>query len=135
MIKQIYLFMIFFLKRILVKTCFFLLFTLNLNAENITVKCYVDENTSFSFLINTINQEVLWLNENNQKLKIIAFPDPKNNKSRTLIAVGTNVKKENYIFIIDTVKAVFSVTTNKGYNKGGTCGNKSIFNYQDNNAE
>ena len=131
MIKQIYFSMIFFFKKILL-TSYFLLLSINTNAENVTVKCHVDEDNSYSFLINTTYKEILWLDQNNQKLKIIAFPDPKNSKSRTIIAAGSNEKKENHIFIIDAVKAVFSVTTNTGYNKGGSCGNKSIFKYEDN---
>jgi len=135
MTKQICFSIIFFFKRILLKSCFFLLLTLNTNAENLTIKCYIDENKSFSFLINTTNKEILWLDENNQKLKIIVFPDLKNIKSRTIIAARSSEKKENHVFVIDTVKAVFSVTTNTGYNKGGSCGNKAIFNYENNDKE
>ena len=52
---------------------FFLLLLMpfpNIIAETITVKCYMDEEKFFSFLINKEKKEVLWLDQNNQKLII-----------------------------------------------------------------
>ena len=44
-----------------------LLFFLNTSvsfAETITVKCYVDEDLSYSFLLDTQKKEVIWLDGN-----------------------------------------------------------------------
>ena len=47
----------------------------NIIAKTITVKCYIDKEKSYSFLINKEKKEVLWLDQNNQKLIITVFPD------------------------------------------------------------
>ena len=50
----------------------------------------------FSFLIDKNKKEVLWLNENNQKLKITIFPVPE--KGENLLIMGeTNSKKKNIL--------------------------------------
>ena len=58
------------LKLLLSSTFFLFLFLSNINSETITVKCYIDKEQSYSFLINKEKKEVLWLDQNNQKLQL-----------------------------------------------------------------
>ena len=98
--------------------------------KTITVKCYVDEKKSFSFLINKETKEILWLDQKNQKMNITVFPDI--DKGGNLIIMGgTGPNNEKHTFILDTTKAIVSVITNLGYNKAGKCGDKSIFEKKD----
>ena len=112
-------------------TIFFALnFLANTIAGTITVKCYVDEKKSFSFLINKEKKEILWLDQKNQKMVITVFPDI--DKGGNLIIMGgTGSNNEKHTFILDTTKATVSVITNLGYNKAGKCGDKSIFEKKD----
>ena len=106
------------------------LFLTNVIAQTITVKCHIDDDKSFSFLIDKNKKEVLWLDENNQKLKITIFPIPEKG-GNLLIMGGVNAKKEKHTFILDTRISVLNVVTNLGYKKAGKCGDKSIFEYKE----
>ena len=97
----------------------------SVKANTVTIKCYIDEDHSYSFLLNKNDKTVLWLDQDNQKMNITIFPDV-NKGGKLLIMGGINSKNEKHTFIIDVVKALFSVTTNLGFNKSGKCGNKSI---------
>lgn len=104
---------------------FFILFIPNLNAETVTVKCYIDEDLSYSFLLDLNEKKVSWLDQNNQNMNISVFPNVSKGGS-LLIMGGVDNKKEKHTFVIDVVKSVVNVITNLGYNKSGKCGNKSI---------
>ena len=104
---------------------FFILFIPNLNAETVTVKCYIDEDHSYSFLLDLNEKKVSWLDQNNQNMNISVFPGV-NKGGFLLIMGGVDSKKEKHTFVIDVVKSVVNVITNLGYNKSGKCGNKSI---------
>ena len=104
---------------------FFILFIPNLNAETVTVKCYIDEDHSYSFLLDLNEKKVSWLDQNNQNMNISVFPNV-NKGGSLLIMGGVDNKKEKHTFVIDVVKSVVNVITNLGYNKSGKCGNKSI---------
>ena len=104
---------------------FFILFIPNLNAETVTVKCYIDEDQSYSFLLDLNEKKVSWLDQNNQNMNISVFPNVSKGGS-LLIMGGVDNKKEKHTFVIDVVKSVVNVITNLGYNKSGKCGNKSI---------
>jgi len=104
---------------------FFILFIPNLNAETVTVKCYIDEDHSYSFLLDLNEKKVSWLDQNNQNMNISVFPNVSKGGS-LLIMGGVDNKKEKHTFVIDVVKSVVNVITNLGYNKSGKCGNKSI---------
>ena len=97
----------------------------SVKANTVTIKCYIDEDHSYSFLLNKNDKTVLWLDQDNKKMNITIFPDV-NKGGKLLIMGGINSKNEKHTFIIDVVKALFSVTTNLGFNKSGKCGNKSI---------
>ena len=97
----------------------------SVKANTVTIKCYIDEDHSYSFLLNKKDKTVLWLDQDNKKMNITIFPDV-NKGGKLLIMGGINSKNEKHTFIIDVVKALFSVTTNLGFNKSGKCGNKSI---------
>ena len=97
----------------------------SVKANTVTIKCYIDEDHSYSFLLNKNDKTVLWLDQDNKKMNITIFPDV-NIGGKLLIMGGINSKNEKHTFIIDVVKALFSVTTNLGFNKSGKCGNKSI---------
>ena len=97
----------------------------SVKANTVTIKCYIDEDHSYSFLLNKNDKTVLWLDQDNKKMNITIFPDV-NKGGKLLIMRGINSKNEKHTFIIDVVKALFSVTTNLGFNKSGKCGNKSI---------
>ena len=109
---------------------FILIFLSNLTAKTITVKCYVDEDHSYSFLIDKELKKVTWLDQDNQNMVISIFPDIEKGGS-LLIMGGINSKNEKHTFILDVIKASISVTTNLGFNKSGNCGNKSIFELKD----
>jgi hypothetical protein len=110
----------------LIKLIIFLtLFIPNLYAETVTVKCYIDEDRSYSFLIDLNEKKATWLDQNNQNMNISIFPDV-DKGGYLLIMGGTNNKNEKHTFVIDVVKSVVNVLTNLGYNKSGKCGNKSI---------
>ena len=104
---------------------FFILFIPNLNAETVTVKCYIDEDHSYSFLLDLNEKKVSWLDQNNQNMNISVFPDV-NKGGSLLIMGGVDSKNEKHTFVIDVVKSVVNVITNLGYKKSGKCGNKSI---------
>ena len=104
---------------------FFILFIPNLNAETVTVKCYIDEDHSYSFLLDLNEKKVSWLDQNNQNMNISVFPNVSKGGS-LLIMGGVDSKNEKHTFVIDVVKSVVNVITNLGYNKSGKCGNKSI---------
>ena len=104
---------------------FFVLFIPNLNAQTVTIKCYLDEDHSYSFLLDLKEKKVTWLDQNNQNMNISIFPDV-DKGGYLLIMGGINNKNEKHTFVIDVVKSVVNVLTNLGYNKSGKCGNKSI---------
>lgn len=97
----------------------------SVKANTVTIKCYIDEDHSYSFLLNKNDKTVLWLDQDNKKMNITIFPDV-NNGGKLLIMGGIDSKNEKHTFIIDVVKALMSVTTNLGFNKSGKCGNKAI---------
>jgi len=108
----------------------FIIFIPNLNAETVTVKCYIDEDHSYSFLLDIEKKKVNWLDQNNQNMNVTIFPNV-DKGGYLLIMGGTGPKNEKHTFIIDVVKSVVSVTTNLGFSKGGKCGNKSIIEAPD----
>ena len=112
----------------------FIIFIPNLNAKTVTVKCYIDENRSYSFLLDTDEKKVNWLDQNNQDMIISIFPDV-DKGGYLLIMGGAGPENEKHTFIIDVVKSVINVTTNLGFNKVGKCGNKSIIEPIDPYAE
>ena len=103
----------------------FIIFIPKLNAETITIKCYIEEERSYSFLLNIKEKKVNWLDQNNQNMIISVFPNV-GKGGYLLIMGGIGSNNEKHTFIIDVVKSVVNVTTNLGFNKSGTCGNKSI---------
>lgn len=118
------------MKKFLITKIFLLFLCFPLKAETVTVKCHVDENKSFSFIIDKEKKEVLWLDEDNQKMSITIFPDI-DKGARTLIMGGTNKESEKFTFIIDLQKAMLNVISNLGYKSAGKCGNKSIYKFKD----
>ena len=112
----------------------FLIFIQNLNAKTVTVKCYIDEERSYSFLLDIEKKKVNWLDRNNQDMKITIFPNV-DKGGYLLIMGGIGLKNEKHTFIIDVVKSTINVTTNLGFNKVGKCGNKSIIEPIDPYAE
>ena len=122
--------------KLLLVSFFFLLFISlsNIIAETITVKCYIDEEKFYSFLIDKEKKEVLWLDQNNQKLIITIFPDIEKG-ANLMIMGGIDSKKVKHTFILDVTKAIVNVVTNLGYNEAGKCGNKSIFETKDSKEE
>ena len=108
----------------------FIIFIPNLNAKTVTVKCYIDENRSYSFLLDADEKKVNWLDQNNQDMIISIFPDV-DKGGYLLIMGGVGPENEKHTFIIDVVKSVMSVSTNLGFNKSGKCGNKSIIEAPD----
>jgi hypothetical protein len=103
----------------------FIIYIPNLNAETVTVKCYIEEDRSYSFLLNIKEKKVNWLDQNNQNMIISVFPNV-DKGGYLLIMGGVGANNEKHTFIIDVVKSVLNVTTNLGFNKSGKCGNKSI---------
>ena len=103
----------------------FIIFIPKLNAETITVKCYIEEDRSYSFLLNIKEKKVNWLDQNNQDMIISIFPNV-DKGGYLLVMGGVGSNNEKHTFIIDVVKSVLNVTTNLGFNKSGKCGNKSI---------
>jgi len=103
----------------------FIIFIPNANAETVTVKCYIDEDHSYSFLLNINEKKVNWLDQNNQELVVSIFPNV-DKGGYLLIMGGVGTNNEKHTFVINVVKSIVSVTTNLGYNKSGKCGNKSI---------
>ena len=91
----------------------YLILIFNLNADTIAVKCYVDEDKSYSFILDQNEKSVSWVEENNKNLSVIVFPDV-NKGGYLLIMGGANSKNEKFTFIIDVVKSTFSATTNLG---------------------
>ena len=111
-----------------------IIFSSNVNANTVTIKCYIDEDHSYSFLLDNDKKIVTWLDQNNQNMNITIFPDV-DKGGKLLIMGGVTVKNEKYTFIIDVVKAIMSVVTNLGFNKTGKCGDKSIIEPKDPYAE
>ena len=103
----------------------FIIFIPNLKAETVTVKCYIGEDLSYSFLLNIKEKKATWLDQNNQDMVVSVFPNV-NKGGYLLIMGGIKSNNEKHTFIIDVVKSVVSVTTNLGFTKSGKCGNKSI---------
>ena len=103
----------------------FIIFTTNLYAKTVTVKCYIDEEHSYSFLLNIEEKKVNWLDQNNQDMIVSIFPNV-DKGGYLLVMGGVGSNNEKHTFIIDVVKSVLNVTTNLGFNKSGKCGNKSI---------
>ena len=103
----------------------FLIATPNLKAETITVKCYIEEDRSYSFLLNIKEKKVNWLDQNNQNMIVSIFPNV-DKGGYLLIMGGVGPNNEKYTFIINVVRSVVSVTTNLGLKKSGKCGDKSI---------
>ena len=110
------------------------IFSSNVNANTITIKCYIDEDHSYSFLLNNDKKIVTWLDQNNQSMNITIFPNV-DKGGKLLIMGGVTAKNEKHTFIIDVVKAIMSVVTNLGFNKTGKCGNNSIIEPKDPYAE
>ena len=113
---------------------FFILFIPNLNAQTVTVKCYIDEDRSYSFLLDLKEKKVTWLDQNNQNMNVSIFPNV-DKGGYLLIMGGIGPENEKHTFIINVVKSVVSVSTNLGFNKSGECGNKSIIEPKDPYAE
>ena len=103
----------------------FIIFIPNLKAETITVKCYIGEDLSYSFLLDIKEKKANWLDQNNQDMVVSVFPNV-DKGGYLLIMGGIGSNNEKHTFIIDVVKSVVSVTTNLGLSKSGKCGNKSI---------
>ena len=113
---------------------FFVLLINTSKANSIAIKCYIDEEQSYSFLLNKNDKTVSWLDQDNQKMAVTIFPDV-NKGGKLLIMGGIGKNNEKHTFIIDVVKALMSVTTNLGFNKTGKCGNKSIIEPKDQYAD
>ena len=111
-----------------------IIFSSNVNANTVTIKCYIDENNSYSFLLDNDKKIVTWLDQNNQSMNITIFPNV-DKGGKLLIMGGVTAKNEKHTFVIDVVKAIMSVVTNLGFNKTGKCGNKSIIEPKDPYAE
>ena len=103
----------------------FIIFIPNLKAETVTVKCYIGEDLSYSFLLNIKEKKATWLDQNNQDMLVSVFPNV-DKGGYLLIMGGVGSNNEKHTFIIDVVKSVVSVTTNLGLSKSGKCGNRSI---------
>ena len=103
----------------------FIIFIPNLKAETITVKCYIGEDHSYSFLLDIKEKKANWLDQNNQDMIVSVFPNV-DKGGYLLIMGGIGSNNEKHTFIIDVVKSVVSVTTNLGLSKSGKCGNRSI---------
>ena len=103
----------------------FIIFIPNLKAETVTVKCYIGEDLSYSFLLNIKEKKATWLDQNNQDMIVSVFPNV-DKGGYLLIMGGIGSNNEKHTFIIDVVKSVVSVTTNLGLSKSGKCGNRSI---------
>ena len=113
---------------------FFVVFISNLKAETVTAKCYIDEDHSYSFLLDNDKKIVTWLDQNNQSMNITIFPNV-DKGGKLLIMGGVTAKNEKHTFVIDVVKAIMSVVTILGFNKTGKCGDKSIIEPKDLYAE
>ena len=111
-----------------------LIFSSNLNANTVTIKCYIDEDHSYSFLLDNDKKIVTWLDQNNQSMNITIFPNV-DKGGKLLIMGGVSVENEKHTFVIDVVKAIINVVTNLGINKTGKCGDKSIIKPKDPYAE
>ena len=103
----------------------FIIFIPNLKAETVTVKCYIGEDLSYSFLLDIKEKKANWLDQNNQDMVVSVFPNV-DKGGYLLIMGGIGSNNEKHTFIIDVVKSVVSVTTNLGLRKSGKCGNRSI---------
>ena len=103
----------------------FIIFIPNLKAETVTVKCYIAEDLSYSFLLDIKEKKANWLDQNNQDMVVSVFPNV-DKGGYLLIMGGIGSNNEKHTFIIDVVKSVVSVTTNLGLSKSGKCGNRSI---------
>ena len=110
------------------------IFSSKVNANTVTIKCYINEDHSYSFLLNNDKKIVTWLDQNNQNMNITIFPNV-DKGGKLLIMGGVTTKNEKYTFIIDVVKATMNVVTNLGFNKTGKCGDKSIIEPKDPYAE
>ena len=82
---------------------FFILFIPNLNAQTVTVKCYIDEDRSYSFLLDLKEKKVTWLDQNNQNMNISIFPNV-DKGGYLLIMGGVGPENEKHTFIINVVK-------------------------------
>ena len=111
-----------------------IIFSSNVNANTVTIKCYINEDHSYSFLLNNDKKIVTWLDQNNQNMNITIFPNV-DKGGKLLIMGGVTAKNEKHTFVIDVVKAIMSVVTNLGFNKTGKCGDKSIIEPKDPYAE
>ena len=111
-----------------------IIFSSKVNANTVTIKCYIDEDHSYSFLLDNDKKTVTWLDQNNQSMNITIFPNV-DKGGKLLIMGGVTAENEKYTFIIDVVKAIMSVVTNLGFNKTGKCGDKSIIEPKDPYAE
>ena len=111
-----------------------IIFSSNVNANTVTIKCYIDEDHSYSFLLDNDKKIVTWLDQNNQSMNITIFPNV-DKGGKLLIMGGVSVKNEKHTFVIDVVKAIINVVTNLGFNKTGKCGDKSIIEPKDPYAE
>ena len=109
---------------------FYLIYITNLTAETVTVKCYIDEDHSYSFLFNLSEKTVNWLDQNNQNMIVSIFPNV-DKGGNLLIMGGVGPKNEKHTFVVDVVKSIVSVSTNLGFSKSGKCGNKSIIEPKD----
>ena len=110
------------------------IFSSNVNANTVTIKCYINKDHSYSFLLNNDKKIVTWLDQNNQNMNITIFPNV-DKGGKLLIMGGVTAKNEKHTFVIDVVKAIMSVVTNLGFNKTGKCGDKSIIEPKDPYAE
>ena len=111
-----------------------IIFSSNVNANTVTIKCYINKDHSYSFLLNNDKKIVTWLDQNNQSMNITIFPNV-DKGGKLLIMGGVTAKNEKHTFVIDVVKAIMSVVTNLGFNKTGKCGDKSIIEPKDPYAE
>ena len=111
-----------------------IIFSSNVDANTVTIKCYIDEDHSYSFLLDNDKKIVTWLDQNNQNMNITIFPNV-DKGGKILIMGGVTAKNEKHTFVIDVVKSIMSVVTNLGFNKTGKCGDKSIIEPKDPYAE
>tara|TARA_Y100000590_G_scaffold413084_1_gene508591 strand:+ start:2037 stop:2408 length:372 start_codon:yes stop_codon:yes gene_type:complete len=119
------------MKNFLIKSIvLFIIFISGLKAETVTFKCHIDEEKSYSFILDKKEKKVQWLDQNNQNMNVAIFPDV-DKGGYLLIMGGVGSKDEKHTFVINVVKSVVSVTTNLGYNKSGKCGNRAIIEPKD----
>ena len=69
-----------------------IIFSSNLNANTVTIKCYIDEDHSYSFLLDNDKKTVTWLDQNNQSMNVTIFPNV-DKGGKLLIMGGCRMRK------------------------------------------